>query len=100
LPRSKSKIDGRKTLTDKIGPTRLFRNLKTGERFLAARQPNDYVVYAVMDENNKPINAGNRLSKDEFAAILGVCDIEADENTVNYTFIGGKFVERKRLDRH
>jgi hypothetical protein len=53
-----------------------------------------------MDENNKPINAGNRLSKDEFAAILGVCDIEADENTVNYTFIGGKFVERKRLDRH
>jgi hypothetical protein len=38
-----------------------------------------------MDENNKPINAGNRLSKDEFAAILGVCDIEADENIVNYT---------------
>jgi hypothetical protein len=46
-------------LTDKIGPTRLFRNLKTGERFLAGRKPNDYVVYAVMDENNKPINAGN-----------------------------------------
>jgi hypothetical protein len=58
-------------LTDKIGSTRLFRNLKTGERFLAARQPNDYFVYAVMDENNKPINAGNRLSKDEFAAYWG-----------------------------
>ena len=75
--------------------SRLFRNLKTGELFLAARQPNDYVVYAVMDENNKPVNAGNRLSRDEFTAILGVSVMEADENTVNYTFIGGRFVERK-----
>jgi hypothetical protein len=83
-------------LTDKIGPTRLFRNLKTGERFLAAKQPNDYVVYAELDENNKPINAGNRLSKEQFVDILSACDIEADENTVNYTFIGGKFVERKK----
>ena len=48
-----------------------------------------------MDENNKPINAGNRLSKEGFANILGFCDIEADENEVNYTFIGGKFVERE-----
>jgi hypothetical protein len=83
-------------LTDKIGPTRLFRNPKTGERFLAAREPNDYVVYAVMDKNNNPINAGNRLSKEQFVDILSACDIEADENTVNYTFIGGKFVERKK----
>jgi hypothetical protein len=83
-------------LTDKIGPTRLFRNLKTGERFLAAKQPNDYVVYAEMDENNKPINAGNRLSKEQFVDILSACEIEADENTVNYTFIGGKFVEGKK----
>jgi hypothetical protein len=65
----------------------------------AARQPNDYVVYAVMDENNNPINAGNRLSKEGFADILGLCDIEADENEVNYTFIGGKFVERKKQSR-
>jgi hypothetical protein len=63
-------------LTDKVGPTRLFRNLKRDEMFLAARQPNDYVVYAVMDENNKPINAGNMLSKEGFADILGFCDIE------------------------
>ena len=82
-------------MTDKVGPTRLFRNLKTGERFLAARQSNDYVDYAVMDENDKPINAGNRLSKEEFAGILGVSEMEADENKVNYTFIGGRFVERK-----
>ena len=82
-------------MTDKVGPTRLFRNLKTGERFLAARQSNDYVVYAVMDENNKPINAGNRFSKEEFAGNLGLCDIEANENTVKYSFIDGKFVERK-----
>jgi hypothetical protein len=36
-----------------------------------------------MDENNKPINAGNRLPKEGFAGILGFCDIEADENEVN-----------------
>jgi hypothetical protein len=84
-------------LSDKIGPTRLYRNRKTGERFLAARQPNDYVVYADMDENNKPINAGNRLSKEQFVDILSVSEIEADGNTVNYTFIGGKFVERKNI---
>ena len=82
-------------MTDKVGPTRLFRNLKTGERFLAARQPNDYVVYVVMDENNNPINAGNRLSKEQFAEILGVSDMEANENRVNYTYIGGRFVGRK-----
>ena len=83
-------------MTDKVGPTRLFRNLKTGERFLAARKPDDYVVYAVMDENAKPINAGNRLSKEAFAGILGFCDIEANDNEVDYTFIGEKFVERKK----
>jgi hypothetical protein len=49
-----------------------------------------------MDENDKPINVGTRLSKEEFAGILGSCDIEADENKVNYTFIGGKFVEREK----
>jgi hypothetical protein len=86
-------------LTDKIGPTRLYRNLKTGERFLAARQPNDYVVYADMDENDKPINAGNRLSKDEFINILSACEMEADEDTVGFTFFNGKFVEKRRRYR-
>jgi hypothetical protein len=57
-------------LTDKIGPTRLYKNLKTSERFLAARQPNDYVVYAEMEENNKPINAGIQFSKEQFVDIL------------------------------
>ena len=50
-----------------------------------------------MDVNNKPINDGNWLSREQFVDILSACDIEADENTVNYTFIGGKFVERKPL---
>jgi hypothetical protein len=63
-------------LTDKIGPARLFRNRKTGERFLAAKELNDDVIYAVMDENDKPINAGNRFPKDEFIGILGTCEME------------------------
>jgi hypothetical protein len=67
--------------------------------FLAARQLNDFVVCAVMDGNNKPINAGNRLSKEGFVDILGSCDIEADEDEVNYAFIGGKFVEGKKQSR-
>jgi hypothetical protein len=53
-----------------------------------------------MDENNKPINAGNRLSKEQFVDILSVSEIEADGNTVNYIFIGGKFVERKKYTPH
>jgi hypothetical protein len=49
-----------------------------------------------MDEYNKPINARNRLSKEAFAGILGFCDIEANENEANYTFIAEKFVERNK----
>jgi len=33
--------------------------------------------------------------KKAFAGILGFCDIEADENKVNFTFIDGRFVEEK-----
>jgi hypothetical protein len=43
----------------------------TGERFLAAKEPNDDVVYALLDRNDKPINAGKRFPKDEFIDILG-----------------------------
>jgi hypothetical protein len=43
---------------------RLFRNLKTGKRFLAVKEPNGDVIYAELGENNKPINAGNRYPKD------------------------------------
>jgi hypothetical protein len=50
----------------------------------------------ISDENNKPINAGNRFSKDEFVNILGTSIMEEDENTTGFTFVGGKFVERKR----
>ena len=60
-------------MTDKIGPARLFRNRKIGERFLAAKELNDDVIYAVMDENDKPIN---RFPKDEFIGILGACEME------------------------
>jgi hypothetical protein len=83
-------------LTGKIGPIRLYRNLKTGERFLAAKEPNDDVVYSVVEENDRPINAGNRFPKDEFLRILCTCDIEADENTVGFTFFNGEFVKKRK----
>jgi hypothetical protein len=46
-----------------IALTRLFRNRKTGQRFLAAEEPNGDVNYPELDENDKPINAGNRYPR-------------------------------------
>jgi hypothetical protein len=44
-------------MTAKIGPTKLFRNRISGDRFLAAEKPNGDVYYADLDENNNPVNA-------------------------------------------
>jgi hypothetical protein len=65
--------------TDKIGPTRLFRNRKTGKRFLAATESNDDVIYAELDENDKSINAGNRFTKEEYNIMLDDLDMEAED---------------------
>ena len=81
-------------MSDDIGPTRLYRDRKTGKRFLAATEPNGDVVYAELDENDKPINAGNRYPREEYNEMLDDLEVEADYNTVNFTFSGGKFVER------
>jgi hypothetical protein len=80
-------------------PVRLFRNRKTGQRFLAVEEPNGDVIYAELDENDKPINAGNRFPRDEFNRMLDDLEQEADYNTVGFTFIGKEFVPRQRPER-
>lgn len=80
-------------------PTKLFRNRKTGQRFLAAEEPYGDVVYAELDKNDKPINAGNRFPKDEFNSMLDDLEMEADYNTVGFTFSNGKFIPRQRPER-
>jgi len=78
---------------------RQFRNGRTGKRFLAVTEPNGDVIYAELDGNDKPINAGNRFPRDEFNNMLDELEQEADYNTVGFTFIGGKFVPRERPER-
>ena len=55
--------------------------------------------YAELDENDKPINAGNQFPKDEYNKMLDDLEMEADYNTVNFTFFDGKFIERQRPQR-
>jgi hypothetical protein len=86
-------------LSDKIGPIKLFRNQKTNKRFLAAEEPNGDVIYAELDENDNPINAGNRFLKDEYNEMLDDLEMEADHNTVGFTFFGGEFIKRERSER-
>jgi hypothetical protein len=62
-------------------PIRLFRNRRTGKRFLAVTEPNGDVIYAGLDENDKPINAGNRDPRDEFNIMLDEFEQEADCST-------------------
>jgi hypothetical protein len=63
-------------------PTKLFRNRISGDRFLAAENPNGDVYYADLDENNIPVNAGNWFPKEEYAEMLNNLELELDENTV------------------
>jgi hypothetical protein len=80
-------------------PVRLFRNRRMGQRFLAVTEPNGDVIYAELDENDRPINAGNRFPRDEYNNMLNDLEMEADYNTVGFTFIGEEFVPRQRPER-
>jgi hypothetical protein len=77
----------------------LFRNRKTGKRLLTAEEPNGDLIYAELDENDNAINAGNRFPKEQYNETLDDYEMEADYNTVGFTFSGGKFVKRKRPER-
>ena len=69
---------------------RLFRNRRTGLRFLGHKEPNEDVIYAELDINDNLINAGNRFRKEEFNSMLDDLDMEADYNTVGFTFDNGR----------
>lgn len=86
-------------MTDKELPVKLFRNRKTDRRILVAEEPNGDLICGEMDKNDKVINAGNRNLKEEFNKDLDDWNMEADHNTVGFTFFGGQFVERKRPER-
>jgi hypothetical protein len=66
---------------------------KTGKRYLAVTEPNGDVIYAELDENDNPINAGNRITKDEFNRMLDELEMVADYNTANFTLFVGKIVK-------
>ena len=86
-------------MTDSNCSVRLFRNRKTGKRLLIAEEPNGDLIYAELDENDNAINARNRFPKEQYNETLDDYEMEADYNTVGFTFSGGKFVKRKRPER-
>ena len=86
-------------MTDSNCSVRLFRNRTTGKRLLTAEEPNGDLIYAELDENDNAINAGNRFPKEQYNETLDDYEMEADYDTVGFTFSGGKFVKRKRLER-
>jgi hypothetical protein len=51
--------------------------------------------YFSLDENENPINAGNRITKDEFNRMLDDLEMVADYNTANFTLFVGKIVKRE-----
>ena len=79
-------------MTDSNCSVRLFRNRKTGKRLLTAEEPNGNLIYAELDENDNAIIAGNNETLDDY-------EMEADYDTVGFTFSAGKFVKGKRPER-
>jgi hypothetical protein len=57
------------------------------------------VIYAELDDNDNPINAGNRYPKEEYNEMLDDLKMVADYNPVVLTFSGGKFIKRERPER-
>ena len=66
------------------------------------RHPYFYKVYYEQQPNRSyqrdvvGKGTGNRFPRDEFNRMLDDLEMEADYNTVGFTFIGGEFVPRQR----
>jgi hypothetical protein len=52
-----------------------------------------------LDEIDNAINAGNRFPKEQYNETLDDYEMEADYDTVGFTFSAGKFVKGKRPER-
>ncbi|HJT46605.1 MAG TPA: hypothetical protein VJ729_00365 [Nitrososphaeraceae archaeon] len=54
-------------------------------------------IYAELDQNDKPISAGNRIPKDDYNKILD--DSEMYYNTIEFILSKGKIMLRQRSER-
>jgi hypothetical protein len=48
---------------DDVGTVKLYRNLKTGKKFLFVKEENGDYITAELNESEKAISASNRISK-------------------------------------
>jgi len=85
-------------LADKIGPTKLFRNSKTGKRISVNEESNGDFIRSERNENDVAINAENRVSREEVNKQLDDDEMDADHNT-SFTMYGGKPVDTKKPNR-
>jgi hypothetical protein len=74
---------------DDIGTVKLYRNLKTGKKFLFVKEENGDYVTAELNESEKAISASNRISKYGVQDMLYDYDMETDHNT-GFTYDSSK----------
>jgi hypothetical protein len=74
---------------DDVGTVKLYRNLKTGKKFLFVKEKNGDYITAELNENEKAISASNRISKYGVQDMLYDYDMETDHNT-GFTYDGSK----------
>jgi hypothetical protein len=85
-------------MSNDIGPIRRFYNRESGKSFVAAVDSSNDVITAELDENGNPVNAQNRIPREEYNEILKDKKMEADSNTAGFTMFGGKIIKQEKPD--
>ena len=85
-------------MSSEIGPIRRFYDRETGKSFVAAVDSSNDVITAELDENGKPVNAQNRIPREEYNKMLEDENMVADSNSAGFTMFGGKIIAQDKPD--
>jgi hypothetical protein len=83
---------------DDIGVVKLYRNLKTGKKFLFVKEQDGDYITAELNENESVIAASNRIPKYSVQDMLYDYQMESDHNT-GFTYDSSKgFINTRKQD--
>jgi hypothetical protein len=83
---------------DDIGVVKLYRNLKTGKKFLFVKEQDGDYITAELNENESVIAASNRIPKYGVQDMLYDYQMESDHNT-GFTYDSSKgFINTRKRD--